>query len=278
MYDEQMGTFSALARMPSLGNHRNKQNNRRLSLPRLPRDVHDEGSVMSEEPTPTVEIPPRKRGQRPGIQTRNRIDALKKRMEVEKKMAARHVPPPGIRKIAGIGRQIALVPGGIREFMKWAKGAAMRDKRFTPVVEAFDSLMPSRQNAPELESLCITLGVPPYDLLGACVTIGAERQRDETRLIASLAMPKVMRVNIKQAQKPRSVEDRKMFMQATGILPVSKGSIINVAAQANVTNSGESSGLPNFEDSVCSFSEIIRNAIEVPALLPEPSDDMAGGE
>ena len=236
---------------------------------------------MTEGPTTAIEVlnanakPRRGRGPKKGTPYRSRLEVLKARMETEKGMERRRVPKQNhFRKVSGIGQQIALVPGGIMEFMRWAKGAGMRDKRFMPVVEAFDALLPSRQNAIELESICTTLGVPPYDLLGASVTVGAERQRDETRLIASLAMPKVMRVNIKQAQKPKSIEDRRMFMMATGILPVPRGSTINVAAQANAnaTNSGESSGLPDFEDSICSFSEVIRNSVDIVPELPEPSE------
>jgi hypothetical protein len=231
---------------------------------------------MSDTPVITPEVVPadppkrRKRGRRPGVKVSERIAVLKARMEAEKKL-----PPPVTRsrKVSGLGEQIALVPGGIIEFMKWARGAALRDQRLKPVVDSFSLLPDSRQNAIELESLCMTLGIPPGDLLGACVTIGFERKRDETRLIASLAMPAVMRTNIKQAKLARGVEDRRMFMQSTGILPVPKGSIINVANQANlnVTNDGESSGLPDFEDSVVSFSEVIRNAVEAPRpALPEP--------
>lgn len=235
---------------------------------------------MTDGPTTAIEVlnakPRRGNGPPKGSKPRSRMEILKARMEAEKQMVRRRAPKQNhFRKVSSIGQQIALVPGGIREFMKWVKGAGMRDKRYMPVFEAFDALLPSRQNAVELESICVTLGVPPFDLLGDAVKIAAEHQRDAAKLIASLAMPKVMRVNVKQAQKPKSVEDRRMFMQATGILPTPSGSIFNISAQANsnVTNKGEPSGLPDFEDSVISFSEVIRDAVDVVPELPEPSEE-----
>jgi len=211
-------------------------------------------------------------------------EALKARSESEKlarkrKRHASALSGGHVRRLPGcLAEEIALIPGGIDEFMRWVRGAALRDKKFEPLIEAFFKLSVEEQNGHRLEEICRSLGIYPPNLFGAAVQIAYEIKREHTKLLTSLAMPHVMETNIREAKKADGVEDRRMFMQSTGILPVPKGSTINVSANAqaaSVTNTGEPTGLPSFEDSVVSFSEIIRNAVEKePPALPEPSTEV----
>lgn len=182
------------------------------------------------------------------------------------------------RGIGFLAEQVALLPGGFSDFLPFLRAASARNETFMPAIEAFDKLSgwdKNRLGVNRFEEICVNLGIPLGELFGSAVGIAFEQQRDMTRLVAAVAMPRIMKRNIEEADKPEGIEDRRMFMQSTGILPTPRGSTINVSANANsasMTTQGEPSGLPSFEDSTISFSEVIRNAIEVPKALPEPVD------
>jgi hypothetical protein len=192
----------------------------------------------------------------------------RKQSRAETQKAKEHKARTGIGCLA---EAIAQFPGGLKTFIPFVFASSTREESFTPLVNAFMKLRPIDQNAFKLEEMCVDLGLSPHHLLGVCVEIASELKHDTTRMLAYLAMPQVMKRNIKEALKTKGVEDRKMFMQSTGILPVPKGSTINVAQTQSLTNQGEPTGLPAFEDSTVSFSEVIRRAVETPqAALPEP--------
>ncbi len=240
---------------------------------------------MDDKATTTTEakIPKKKRGKAANpLGSNRRYVTFRYRQNVAlRKIRARQ------RKLQdGIGflaEQVAVLPNGFKDFMPFVRVAALRDGRFKPVIETYDKLV-GWQSGPiganRLEEICLNLGVPVGELFGAAVGVAFDSNKDQTRLIASMAMPIVMKANIARAKTRDGVEDRRMFMQSTGLLPVPKGSTINVAAQANatVTNDGDPSGLPSFEDHVLEFSEVIRRATDTPRALPEPVDVISEDE
>lgn len=177
-------------------------------------------------------------------------------------------------RVANLAQEIALIPGGFGEFSKWVRASALREKKFEPLVVTFFQLPLRRQNALELEEMALTFGISPAELLGVCVEIAYEKKRSVSKLLQSVAMPAIIQRNIVEAKKVKGVQDREMFMKSTGVLPVPKGSTMNINATAQaaaMTTEGEPTGLPDFEESTLRFSEVIRNAAERPAaMLAEP--------
>lgn len=177
--------------------------------------------------------------------------------------------------IGALAEAIAQFPGGMKKFLPFVRACVARDESLGPVVDAFFNSPPTYRSAYTLERICKELEVNPSHLLGVCVEVAHEHHANVTKMLSYLAMPKVMKRNITEALKPSGTEDRRMFMTSTGLLPVPKGSTINVSANAqaaSMTTDGQPSGLPSFEDSTNTFSEIIRNAVETPKRLPEPID------
>lgn len=184
-------------------------------------------------------------------------------------------------KISSLGQEIALIPGGMKQFMSWVRSASNWNKSLETLVDVFGQLPESQQNAIALEETCKTLGIYVGEVFKEAVGVAYERKMNVAKLVASLAMPAVVAKNIKEAKKPEGVEDRKIFFQATGITPTPKGSTINIAQMAgasSMTTDGQPSGVPSFEDSVVTFSEVIRNAVESAPMLPEPSEPVEGIE
>lgn len=181
--------------------------------------------------------------------------------------------------IGFLAEQMALLPGGFKDFVPFIRAAAIRETRFQPALEAYDKIAGYAQQTGgvfRFEEICRNLGIPLGELIGIATGIAYDQKKDMTRYISALAMPSVMKANIKQAKKPEGIEDRRMFMQSTGLLPVPKGSTINVSASsqaASMTVNGEPTGLPSFEDSTVTFSEVIRNATEVKTIPASMGDE-----
>jgi hypothetical protein len=103
-------------------------------------------------------------------------------------------------------------------------------------------------------------------VLGSCMRRGI----DISNMYAGLAHDKVVQRNITQALTPKGVEDRKMFLTATGWLPVPRGSIIHVKAQATAGaiaqaaagEKTENTPLPDFEEMTVAGSKIVRGEFE----------------
>ena len=179
-------------------------------------------------------------------------------------------------RCASLADEIALIPGGFKEFARFLKMVPMwYPKLEGPVVTFFKEVPPSQQNGVTLEEMCMQFGERPSELLGKVVEIAFEQKRNVAKMIQSVFMPDVIQENAKQARKPKGIKDRELFMESTGLIQRGRGSItVNANAQAaNLTNSGEASGLPDFEDSTNSFSEVIRNATEQNVAPSEPVPD-----
>lgn len=192
---------------------------------------------------------------------------MKVRADVlEKSSKRRNFSIQKFERASSLADEIALVPGGMKEFLSWLRAAALRNKTYEPFLESFFQLPASKQNAIELEEMAFTYGISPATMLGDAVEIAYEKKRVLTKLIASVSLPAVVARNIHEAKKADGIEDRRMFLTGAGFLPTPKGSTVNVSANANaaaaMTTDGAPSGLPDFDDSVVSLSEVIRKATE----------------
>jgi hypothetical protein len=162
----------------------------------------------------------------------------------------------------------------MKKFLPFVRACSLRDPHLAPLVNAFIGLPRWARNAPRLEEMCYDMGIPPGHLLGVCVEVAYEHHANVTRILTYMSMSKVMKRNITQALKKDGIEDRKMFMQASNILPTPKGSIINVTANAQsatLTKQGDASGAQAFEEGTISLSEVIRSAVDNHTFaLPTP--------
>ena len=181
------------------------------------------------------------------------------------------------KRVTMLAEEITMLPGGFDTFLKWFKAAAIRYKKYQPILDMFYELPIRQQNAIYLEEICLVMAVNPAEMFGDCVEIAYEHKLNTTRALISLATPKVMARNIKEALKAKGVEDRRMFLTAAQVLPSPKGSVINVTANAQsaALNPSATGGLPSFEDSTLIFSDIVKRAAELPpATLPDAPDPL----
>lgn len=204
---------------------------------------------------------------------KQKVKQLAPRNQYARVSLRRRQPKDGHGVPVSLAEQIALIPGGMEEFHKILRVVPLRDKTFEELVRCYFQLPDHSQNAPQLENMCVTMGASWAALLGVCVEVAVERQIPMTRFIASMWMPAVMERNIQEALTSKGFKDREAFMVSTGILPTPKGSTVNILNQANAsgyTDKGELSGLPPFEESIISLSEVIRDAVDVVARPVEP--------
>lgn len=217
--------------------------------------------------------------------TQPRPTAEDRRTARERKLAQRLASESTRRSVArrhqmedGIGflaEMFVSVPRGFDGFLPYLRAVTARDPNYLPALRAFDQLNgygDQCRNAYSFERICKELNVPWEDWVGSAIGIAIAQRRNITTYITALAMPEVMKRNITEAKKPAGIEDRRMFLQSTGILPTPKGALISMAIQnnASVTNQGEPTGLPEFESSTLSFADVVREAAEAPRALPEP--------
>ena len=107
------------------------------------------------------------------------------------------------------------------------------------------------------EQMCKAADISPAKLLGTLAAAAFQRNIDLSKLMMSINGPKVIAATEKYALKVNGHQDRKMLLQAAGVVPTGgKGMAININ-NANVqANSDESSGMPDFaEEAILITSE-----------------------
>ena len=156
------------------------------------------------------------------------------------------------------------LPGGKRTFMEYAR--LCEGEPIKALVCHWDRMSGYDQRRTSLEDLCEVCGVEPHELVGAVAAAAFRWNADISTLIAAVAHPKVMEACVDRALQANGFRDREMFFKASGLLSTPAASSIRIfnTAAARLTTTGAETGLPAFEDSTNTFSEIIRNAVEKP--------------
>jgi hypothetical protein len=149
------------------------------------------------------------------------------------------------------------------------------DSRFQAFVEAWDadraSLLPNGAHK-SLSTLVKESGINSIDFCVEVMRACMKRNIDVSNILVAIAYPQVTDRNISQALKPKGVRDREMFFQHTGWLPVPRGSIVQVNAQAaaaavantSVGEKTENTSMPDFEEMTVEGSKIVRREFEEP--------------
>lgn len=154
--------------------------------------------------------------------------------------------------------------GGRNVAIEYARLGSANDVRFQRFIHAYDALSISDRKVIRLESLCAAAEMSPPEFFGAIATIAVRHNMDASRFLVAVNHTKVVAAAVEAAQSPFGIEDRKVIFQHSGFLPTSKGTQINVQANANsnsqaaAVNPGSVSTMPTFETSSKRASELVR--------------------
>ena len=120
-------------------------------------------------------------------------------------------------------------------------------RRFLEVYD--DAPATSRAHLP-IEAFCIVACVLTYRLAGIVLEEAVRQGALCSALIVASNLPRIMKKTVGMALTDSGVEDRKIMLQATGFLPISKGSttaIVSVLQAARRGGSLQPTALPSME-------------------------------
>ncbi len=159
--------------------------------------------------------------------------------------------------------------GGMSTFFEYARWS--RDPRIEKMVNLWDNSPVTIKDKLSATALARECGIDPFECAGAITIIAMKSSKLQSGMIAAQFMPKVAEANALEALKPEGVIDRKMFMEATGILPtVNKGVTLN--QQLNINTPVED--LPSFSSSIMGSANAVRkgDGITPPTPPTAPQD------
>jgi hypothetical protein len=101
------------------------------------------------------------------------------------------------------------------------------------IVDLYYSLPRDQRDLIPIEGYCLSLHLPPNDILETIVRTIAIVSRQRSIAIASSAHPSIVEKTVEMALTDEGIEDRTLIHKAVGFLPTPKGSQITVNASAN---------------------------------------------
>lgn len=97
------------------------------------------------------------------------------------------------------------------------------------------------------EEMCRICDIQPAKLLGILASQAFQRNIDMSKMIMALHTPAVIQATAEFAQKSEGHQDRKMLLQAAGVVPTGgKGGIAINVNNVNQQNNSDDSGMPDF--------------------------------
>ena len=146
---------------------------------------------------------------------RRRIDKLKTPKVGERGRR----PKPG--RLSKFAFQLSLdrvvpVAGGRGHFVEIAR--LSENEKVRQLVALWDSLPKREQNRCQLERLCEAVGLDPATFLGDVAATAFARGIDTSKLIVAISQPLAFEKIAKRALEPDGHRERKMFLEAVGVL------------------------------------------------------------
>lgn len=158
------------------------------------------------------------------------------------------------RRAPSLGKLAAIIPGGRKSIIEYARLAAEYNPDVASMVEYWDHGREKHKTGLSIEKACYKANLSMRDLFTSITAVMYEVNVENFgNMIAALAHPEVVKQSIRQAQKPSGYKDREMLFKHAGFLPLPKGSTINInTALLSRVNTGaseanEEKGLPAFE-------------------------------
>jgi hypothetical protein len=162
-------------------------------------------------------------------------------------------------KIQGpIGELCKCLTGGRKTFMELAHLAPHIEPGLARFVEAWDALTPTMQQTVDLDRLCLDKELDPNHVMSVVGEAAAKFRENTAIIMASLAMPEIIKKGAKVALTTDGWRDRKFFYEHSRFIPVSQGTRIGIinkqtnTAEVNSveTTAGAGRGLPSHEETV----------------------------
>jgi hypothetical protein len=128
------------------------------------------------------------------------------------------------------------------------------------------------------DDICAAAGVTPKDILLDTLDLALSLNADVAQLVMVTAMPEVVASAVKASKRMKDGhEDRRMLLQAHGLVPVPKGATITVNARAEAQAAAVSaeSSVPKFLDDIegaRQATQVVHRQLE--ATLPERVEDL----
>lgn len=174
--------------------------------------------------------------------------------------------------------------GGKQTAVEAARMAQDDDERLKKFVYAWDQATQRDQEKIKLEDLCAAADLRPDDFLGLIMPALYRRNMDISKIISSMAQPKIVEAAVAAAQTTWGGMDRQMLLSERGFLPTKGGQQINIDNRKQTLVAGNGgkvsvedgvSGLPSFEQDAIEGAQSLRNdegTGSVRKLLPAPRE------
>ena len=143
--------------------------------------------------------------------------------------------------------RIAQVAGGRSHFVEIARHS--ENEKVRQLVGLWDSMAKREQNRCQLERLCEAVGLDPATFLGDVAATAFARGIDVSKLLVAISQPIVFQKIAKRALEPDGHRERKMFLEAVGVLGSHSGrSIFDSSDQESESSETEPPDYPRIEE------------------------------
>src|SRR5208337_305557 len=151
---------------------------------------------------------------------------------------------------------------GRRALMEVAHLAAKLDPRIVLVIDDWDRMKASLQNATDLDGLCKAHGVDPAHFIAAVAEAELKYRGRISILVAALNTPAIVAASVKQALTTDGTGDRNMLFQHAGFLPTPRGKQLKTLdhnAPITEVGRGDVRPIPRFEGTVEITEEVMED-------------------
>lgn len=144
--------------------------------------------------------------------------------------------------------RIVPVAGGRSHFVEIARHS--ENEKVRQLVALWDSLPRREQNRCRFEQLCEAVGLDPATFLGDVAATAFARGIDTSKLIVAISQPLVFETVAKRALEPEGHRERKMFLEAVGVLGSRTGGsgIFESSDEESVSRETEPLDVPRVEE------------------------------
>lgn len=149
------------------------------------------------------------------------------------------VTPEQVSTVPQISHLLRRLDGGRSAAIALLRGSANPDaRRFLEVYD--DAPVTLRARLP-IEAFCLAAGIPTYRMAGIVVEEAVRQGTMVSIVIAASNLPRIVRKTVEMALTNGGVRDREMLLQATGFLPLPRGSTIPILTALPTTRQRRSS-------------------------------------
>ena len=144
--------------------------------------------------------------------------------------------------------RITPLAGGRSHFVEIARHS--KNEKVRQLVALWDSLPKREQNRCRLERLCEAVGLDPATFLGDVAATAFARGIDVTKMTVAISQPLVFEKIAKKALEPDGHRERKMFLEAVGVLGSRTGGsgVFKSSDERSVPRETESLDVPRVEE------------------------------